>query len=62
MQQARERSRVVSAVASPQHPRTMYVAPLDRKSEIFWWEFESEVKQRLALEISMRRMFAVAPT
>jgi hypothetical protein len=40
----------------------MYVAPLDRKSEIFWWEFESEVKQRLALEISMRRMFAVAPT
>jgi N-glycosylase/DNA lyase len=27
----------------------------------WWWEFESELKRRLALEMLLRRMFAVMP-
>jgi N-glycosylase/DNA lyase len=27
----------------------------------WWWEFESEMKRRLALEMLLRRMFAMVP-
>lgn len=28
----------------------------------YWWEYESPLKRRLALEAMMRRMFALVPT
>lgn len=49
------------AIASPRL-RTRLVAPLARKTELFWWEFESELKRRIALEVLMRKMFALLPT
>ena len=27
----------------------------------FWWEYESPIKRRLALEATLRRMFALVP-
>jgi hypothetical protein len=52
-------SRVVAAVAPPARARVRFIAPLARRGELWWWEFESEIKRRLALEILMRRMFAM---
>jgi hypothetical protein len=55
-------ARVVSAVAPPLRSSARVVAPLARKTQVFWWEFESEIKRRLALEILMRKLFAIAPS
>jgi hypothetical protein len=56
MQSARVAAAVAS-VAAPSLKRIRFIAPLARRSEIWWWEFESDVKRRLALEILMRRLF-----
>jgi hypothetical protein len=53
-------ARLVAAIA-PLRKRAGYIAPLARKTSIAWWEFESDVKRQLALEILMRRMFAIMP-
>jgi hypothetical protein len=52
-------SRVVAAVAPPMRASVKLIAPLARHGELWWWEFESEIKRRLALEILMRKMFAM---
>ncbi|TAG03166.1 MAG: hypothetical protein EAZ43_07275 [Betaproteobacteria bacterium] len=33
----------------------------NRRSAPWWWEFESELKARIALENLLRRMFAMVP-
>ncbi|MGL4233376.1 MAG: hypothetical protein ACRCWJ_18560 [Casimicrobium sp.] len=39
-------------------PTSIYVAPVDRRNSFAWWEYENELKRRLALEMLMRDMFA----
>ncbi len=53
-------SRVVAAVAPPMRASVKFIAPLARRSELWWWEFESEIKRKLALELLMRKMFTMA--
>jgi hypothetical protein len=52
--------RVVTAVALPTRLNSHLDAPSGRRCELWWWEFESEIKRTLALEILMRKMFAMA--
>jgi hypothetical protein len=53
-------SRLVAAIAPPAQVSVALIAPLARRSELWWWEFESEIKRTLALEILMRKMFAAS--
>jgi hypothetical protein len=62
LQSARATSAVVASVAAPMRGGVRFIAPLTRRTAIWWWEFESEVKRRLALELLMRRMFAIVPS
>jgi hypothetical protein len=58
---AMQTARGVAAVAPPPRKRMQFVAPLMRRRGFWWWEFDSDVKRRLALEILMRKMFAIVP-
>jgi hypothetical protein len=51
----------IATLAPTLRKRAAYVAPVARKTNIAWWEFESDVKRHLALEILMRKMFAIMP-
>jgi hypothetical protein len=58
--------RLVNAIALPAREivsRTrQFVAPIERVTAIAWWEFESEMKRRYALEVLMRKLFAMVPS
>jgi hypothetical protein len=51
--------REVDAMTPPTRPSPKLVASLARRDELWWWEFESDIKRQLALEILMRKMFAM---
>jgi hypothetical protein len=59
-------ARVVKAIALPARQfvasSRIFVAPLERVTAIAWWEFESDAKRRYALEVLMRKMFAIVPS
>lgn len=65
------RARVATALAHPSMPararRLHGRAPRSRLGGagairvLQWWEYESPLKQRLALEATLRRMFSVVP-
>jgi hypothetical protein len=59
MRATRATRSVINAVGVASRARPPLVAPLARKREVFWWEFESELKRRIALEVLMRMLFAM---
>jgi hypothetical protein len=54
-------TQLLTPSASPSLRERIDAIRMGMRGAPWWWEFESELKQKLALEMLLRRMFAMVP-